>query len=380
MTFLPLLLLALSPIQIDGKFDDWSKDVTATEDRNYLYQRISLRKKDCLQQLSKEKTILIGDYSVHFSPKDKGYGVSCSKGGNRVSPYDIGLVFAPTTASKEFELRINKPDAEKLVTDFDLHKTGDFRVVSWNVQFGNLLDNARLGTTILNALQPDVLLLQELDGDDTPEKVGAFLREALGNTWNVVMSEVSGTERHHQLRSAIATPFPMKEIEINKRGTLKAVRAIAEIQGIAIQFLSLHLRCCGGPTGEAEEQREREAKIIRRAAKSSKSKGSIIAGDWNLVGTNKPLDIVKTKVFTTVEAFQPDGVLNATWSNTNSPFTPGRLDWMLFNGKAIELNTCFVLDSADFDKATRDKYNLRRSDTATLSDHLPLVADFNIIK
>tara|TARA_B100000959_G_C14941193_1_gene607894 strand:+ start:393 stop:1535 length:1143 start_codon:yes stop_codon:yes gene_type:complete len=380
MTILPLLLLALSPIQIDGEFNDWEEGVTNAKDSHYLYQRISLRKKGCLQQLSKEKIVSIGDYSVHFSPKDKGHGVSCSKDGQWISPYDIGLVFAPTTASKDFEIRIDKPDTEKPVTDFDLGKTGNFRVVSWNVQFGNLLDKSQLGTRLLKSLQPDVLLLQELDGTDSPETLSTFLHDALGNTWNVVMSEVSGTKRHHQLRSAIATPFPLKELDIKKKGTLKAVRANADIDGTKIQFLSLHLRCCGGPTGDAEEQRQLEAKIIRRASKSSTSKASIIAGDWNLVGTDKPLEIVKSKDFTIVEAFQPDGVLNATWSNTSSPFTPGRLDWMIFNGKVIELKTSFILDSSDLDEETRNKYKLRLNDTAELSDHLPLVADFTIIK
>jgi endonuclease/exonuclease/phosphatase family metal-dependent hydrolase len=172
----------------------------------------------------------------------------------------------------------------------------------------------------------------------------------------------------------------LDEIEIKRKETLKAIRANADIDGTVVQFLSLHLRCCGGPTGEEEKQRQREAQIISSAAKSSTSSASIIAGDWNLVGTKKPLDIVIAKGFTVIQALQPDGALYATWSNITSSFTPGRLDWMLFKGKNIQSSKSFVLDSSDFDVETLTKYGLRRGDTAELSDHLPLVADFHCTK
>jgi endonuclease/exonuclease/phosphatase family metal-dependent hydrolase len=380
MLILPLLLLALSPIQIDGSFDDWDEGVKTTEDSNYIYLKISMPKEVCLQKLPREKKVSIGPYVVHFSPKEMKHGVACTLDGTSISPYEAGLVFAPTTASRTFEVRVNKPKTKQPRSSFSLEKKGTFRVVSWNVKLGNLLDNPRCSTRILKALQPDVLLLQELDGDDTPEKLTQFLQGALGNTWNVRMSASNGTKRHQRLRSAIASTFPLDEIEIKRKETLKAIRANADIDGTVVQFLSLHLRCCGGPTGEEEKQRQREAQIISSAAKSSTSSASIIAGDWNLVGTKKPLDIVIAKGFTVIQALQPDGALYATWSNITSSFTPGRLDWMLFKGKNIQSSKSFVLDSSDFDVETLTKYGLRRGDTAELSDHLPLVADFHCTK
>jgi endonuclease/exonuclease/phosphatase family metal-dependent hydrolase len=380
MPILPLLLLALSPIQIDGSFEDWTASENSFEDSGYFYKRIKLPRTACLQKLSNEKMVTIGPYEILLSPKDSGQGVSCSIGGKEISPYAVGLVFAPTTASREFEIRVNKPETKQPRCSFALENTGTFRVVSWNVQLGNLLDNTQCSTRILKALKPDVLLLQELDSNDTPESVGRFLQDTFGNTWHVLMSEPTGTKRHHALRSAIASTFPLEEIEMKKKGTLKAVRANADINGTKVQFISLHLRCCGGPTGEQEEQRQREAKIIRRAAKSPTSRASIIGGDWNLVGTMKPLKLVTANDFTIVHAAQPDGALFATWSNTNSPFTPGRLDWIVFNGKKLQTSNSFVLDSSDFDAETLEKYGLLRDDTANLSDHLPLVADFLITK
>jgi len=138
------------------------------------------------------------------------------------------------------------------------------------------------------------------------------------------------------------------------------------------------MRCCGGPTGEAEDQRQEEAKKIRNAIDTSTDQTWIVAGDWNLVGTTKPLKIVQSNTLAIVDAFQPDGLLNATWSDTTSSFTPGRLDWMLYSPKTLEIVRSFVLDTSDLDIKTCVSHGILQEDTAKLSDHLPLVADFNI--
>ncbi len=378
MTFLPMLLLALSPIQIDGKFNDWADDVTQQEDDYYIYKLIELPSEACLQQLPEQKIIAIGDYKVFFSPNGKGYGVSCKQGEEWVSPYEVGIVFAPTTASTTFELRIHKPNIQVPTKPLSFEGKGDIRVVSWNVKFGNLFDDKARSARILKALDPDVLLLQELDGEDESSTLVLFLNEITEANWSAGLSQVHGTERHHQLRSAVATSFIAKRnMEIPN---LKAIHSVIDVQEKPINFISLHLRCCGGPIGEAEERRQEEATAIRNVIDNISSPRWIIAGDWNLVGTTKPLDIVREGKLAIVDAYQPDGLLNATWSDTTSDFTPGRLDWMLYSPETLKLVNCFILDTADLDSKTLDDKNLNLKDTAEFSDHLPLVADFKVIK
>jgi endonuclease/exonuclease/phosphatase family metal-dependent hydrolase len=378
MTILPLILLALSPIQIDGSFDDWAEGVTRQEDTQYTYAIIELPNEQCLQQLPQQKVVEIGEYTVFFSPNNKGYGVSCKKGEKWISPYEAGIIFAPTTASTKFELRVNKPNVKMPQTPFSFKRKGDVRVVSWNVQFGNLLDDKDRGARILKALDPDVLLLQELDGVDTSETLCVFLDETLEKKWSAGLSKVHGTERHHQLRSAVATSFASKRnVSIDEQ---KAIYSVIDIQDKPVNFVSLHLRCCGGPTGEAEERRQEESTAIHHLVDNTSSPRWIIAGDWNLVGTTKPLNIVRAGQFAIVEAYQPDGLLNATWSDTTSSFTPGRLDWMLYSPETLKPVNSFVLDTSDLDTTTLNNSNLNAEDTAKLSDHLPLVADFELIK
>lgn len=377
MHLLPLLLLALSPIQIDGSFSDWSDGITRQEDAHYLYLLVEIPQQACLQQLEEQKVVKLGEYTILFSPKNKGYGVSCKKGKDWVSPYEAGIVFAPTTASTKFELRVNKatPAAK---SPFSFAPSGNLRVVSWNVQFGQILDDLERSTRLLHALKPDVLLLQELDGNDTPEQLNSLLEKSLGGRWNTELSIVHGTERHHQLRSAVS--FKQEATFVNDMGQFKALYGASSFSGKPVQFFSLHLRCCGGPTGEAENQRQDEAKKIHDVIEESIEPRWIVAGDWNLVGTTKPLEIVRGETFAIVEAYQPDGRLNATWSDATSSFTPGRLDWMLYTPETLELVHAFVLDTADLDTKTLNDKNLQAEDTALLSDHLPLVADFNIVK
>ncbi|HIA71842.1 MAG TPA: endonuclease/exonuclease/phosphatase family protein [Phycisphaerales bacterium] len=378
MHFLPLLFLLTSQIQIDGLFQDWPDGVTHQEDAQFVYKRIVLEDVACLQQLPEQKVIQLGQYTIIFSPKDKGHGVACKLGDTSISSYEAGVIFAPTTASNSFEIRVNKPKLSLPTKTFCLETTGDFRVVSWNVQLGNVLNDRDRSARILNALKPDVILFQELDGDDTPEELSDFLTTSIGGSWLTSMSVVHGTERHHKLRSAISTKFNVtKEIDYGK---LKAVLNTVVISKQPIQFLSLHLRCCGGPNSEAETQRQEEANVIRASIEQQQAPTWVIAGDWNLVGTNIPLQIVKADTLSIVHAFQPDGLVTATWSDVDSAFTPGRLDWMLYSPKTLSLTNCFVFDTFDLDEQSLLKYNLSSNDTAELSDHLPLVADFKVRK
>ena len=76
MTIVPLLLLTLSPIQIDGSFSDWPEGIIRQADSNYEYALITLPSAACLQQLPKEMSLQLGAYTITFSPEEKGYGIS----------------------------------------------------------------------------------------------------------------------------------------------------------------------------------------------------------------------------------------------------------------------------------------------------------------
>ena len=107
----------------------------------------------------------------------------------------------------------------------------------------------------------------------------------------------------------------------------------------------------------------------------------IVAGDFNLVGARRPLDLLTTRLdipglsLIEAEPYQLDGLSNATWSDRKQPFVPGRLDYLLYSIAQFRVRGAFALDSVDLAPQSLQSHRLRAEDTASASDHLPLVVD-----
>ena len=69
----------------------------------------------------------------------------------------------------------------------------------------------------------------------------------------------------------------------------------------------------------------------------------------------------------------------ATWRTTRrgDPFSPGRLDYVLYRESVLGVERAFVFDAADLSPEVLRGLGLRGSDTL-VSDHLPLVVDFRV--
>ena len=76
-----------------------------------------------------------------------------------------------------------------------------------------------------------------------------------------------------------------------------------------------------------------------------------------------------------IDAYQLDGLCNMTWEDGDTPFAPGRLDYMLYTDATLEAARSFIYDSRDLSEHWLKFYGLDAADTAKASDHLPLVAD-----
>jgi hypothetical protein len=79
------------------------------------------------------------------------------------------------------------------------------------------------------------------------------------------------------------------------------------------------------------------------------------------------------------EALQIDGRSNATWGDPDLPFVPGRLDFLLYADTSLESINAFLMDTRDLEPRWLERHGLRGDDTASASDHLPLVADLRWI-
>jgi endonuclease/exonuclease/phosphatase family metal-dependent hydrolase len=377
------------------------------------------------------------DVVVEFSPPDDGPGRS-GRGARLVQPgsreprsaYEIGLAFAPSYASDTFELRMERDrsflDGERFTarlefvdrngetldrTDTFAHALGPIdipprrqprdpltrgprttlRVVSWNVEFGSLFARPEPFGRVLRALEPDVVFFQELMRDTTPEKLAAYLDRWLpgrgGRRWKVIVGAGGG-----DLRCAVAARgelavAPGLEViaypDRPDRMILLATAVVGAPQRVLVA--SVHLRCCGSTGSFEDRTRQVEADAIRRAVRSAMADhdydGVVIGGDLNLVGSRRPLELLAEGVdadgsnLAVAEAFQLDGRTNATWSDLEQPFMPGRLDFLLYSDATLDASRSFVLETRDLEPRWLKRHLLLIDDTASAADHLPIVLD-----
>lgn len=265
------------------------------------------------------------------------------------------------------------------------------RVMTWNVAFGTLLKKPDAPGRILRAVDPDVLLLQEMTDEDSAAAIQSFLDQRVsrpGASWHVLFGQGGGP-----LRCAIASRFPIEAVPSlamvaypdRPDRQVRTVGGIITIGDRRLLVASIHLTCCGRINSREDESRRVEVDLIHRAIEAARVEApfdaAVIGGDLNLVGGYEPLrrlqaglDVDGTDL-TILEAYQLDARSNATWANPAESFVPGRLDYLLISDSTLEAAGSFVFDSADIAARRLAKLSLRPSDSATASDHFPIVTD-----
>lgn len=300
-----------------------------------------------------------------------------------------------------------------------------FRLVVWNVARDSLRRQPTPFRRIVGALAPDLLVFDELGTTVTRDVVTAFL-ESLppraqprarqladwGETWRTALGSGGGAERslvasHYAVRSvpgleridldprARSTlldsmrPAIREEMESEIDPELSSFGALVEVGDRRLLVVPVDFRCCG-LTLDGPEERSRLLqartlwRALRRALLQIEVDGVIIGGDFNLVGTRRPLDLVARGLdpaggdLSVVDALQLDGTTNATWSQPGNVFPPGRLDFVLYSASALGVERAFAFDTADLDAEWLGRYGLGAADRVDASDHLPLVVDFTL--
>ncbi|MDA7866768.1 endonuclease/exonuclease/phosphatase family protein [Verrucomicrobia bacterium] len=268
----------------------------------------------------------------------------------------------------------------------------DLRVMTWNVEYGTILKKPTLYARILRAINPDVILLQELTQTEEPDRLKAFFNEQIpreGLEWQVLLSSDTGS-----IGNGIATPLPIEAVPALSRIPYPnrpewAVRAIGGKvtlrDGKKLLLSSVHLKCCGRIGSREDETRLLETaainKSIKQATDSDQFDGIITGGDLNLVGAYTPierlavgLDFDQTNL-SILSADRLDSRSNATWANPDERFVPGRLDYLLLSRSSLSERKAFVLNTAELSTDERTRYGLQPNDSSEASDHFPIIAD-----
>ena len=375
----------------------------------------------------------------------------------RGDSYDVGFVFAPKFTSRLIEVRLERSPggglpgfgeagyAAKLVfTDrtgairdevgpFEyrmgfgspahagLEETTDplarpagasFRVLSWNVSGGNLLERTDVFRRIIEAAEPDLLLLDEVAAGLSVDSVRALLfgrSEAETDEWAVAYGEAGGRQRGViAVRGGALLPAPkLARVEyppdlMTKLGRsqplgfggtgdgVPAAASVVRIEGRRLLAVTVDLQCCGNGAHTPEETvRLAEARALAASiraeleAQETRADAVVVAGDFNLVGSREPLVLLASgsdpdgSDLAASHPLGPRGLTDATWSGDRAAraFPPGRLDFLLYSDSSLGLERAFVLDTAELPARWLARYGLEPEDSARASDHFPLITD-----
>jgi len=294
-----------------------------------------------------------------------------------------------------------------------LDPSGDFRVLVWNVSSEGIRDRPERFARVMAALRPDVLMLDEVYGDVTEVGVRSFLgrREfAGGGAWNFVLGGSGGRQKtvvasRFRVRPEPAfqtLPYPAGALEelgerfpegrrlfaIEQERGLASVGAWVEVAGLPILFVPVDLQSAGYDGSFQDELRVLQARTLRRTISevqqdASRPPAVVVGGDLNLVGSLTPLDSLVHGLDGNVDLIPADvfRLTNrsmATWRDPRTPFTPGRLDFVLFSGSALRVERSFVFDAAELSPDLLLRLGVEPDDSRLAADHLPLVVDFSV--
>ncbi len=450
------------------------RDVRITDDSRAVYFLLDFGRQWSLQESSDSTCLLLLDTDanpatggaehglpgvdlvVELSPASGPQGVAARVPGpapSRLTAYQLGFLSAPTYAAERFELRLARTPARfpapslraKVVwlgaSGEVLAESGilrhrlaprrrprrppaaadplarppatDFRVLNWNVSGQRLLTSPAPYLNILGALQPDLILLDEVSPQVPVAAVEEFLAQLPASPeappWRVLLGSSGYRERsliatRSPLTAAAAfrsiefppavrdevlasrpAPFPMLPAVL--AGGVPATGAWVELSGRRLLTVALDLVCCATHPGGVEDRiRLTQAAALRaainQAQRDQPSQAVLVAGDFNLVGLRAPLDTLAQGLdpagsdLLTVEALDLAGLSNVTWADSSSRYPPGRLDFQLYSASSLRVIHAFVFDSRALPSTWLAAHHLQPSDSAMASDHNPVVADF----
>ena len=303
--------------------------------------------------------------------------------------------------------------------------SSDVRVMSWNVKMSSILPPSGVRhesfARIVRAIDPDVIALQEVMWPDLAAQLSRLMNGYIpledGQSWyvhtvsdNVLISRYPMRWRGGEL----ATPYPLPQIGLPNfhHGFAAALLELPDSTDLLV--VGMHNKS-GARDDDVRLRQNHADAIVRwiRDLRGSAQEYSIVdytpivlLGDMNAVpnASMAPLETLIRGDIADEETFGPDFVIdwdgtdmtdvrpshNAlgreyyTWRNDDMPFAPSALDRILYTDSVLSVRNRFVLNTMTLSPDDLADLGLQKSDALydgnpNYYDHLPLVADFEII-
>ena len=266
------------------------------------------------------------------------------------------------------------------------------RIMSYNVLQDNIFisENTPAFKRIAALINPDIFGFCEIY-DHKAADVVSLIKTVLPNVPNWYTADVVPDIR-------IVSKYPITSYKAVDGNGLFVINK----GNVSVLFIMAHLPCC---ENDADRQKEIDKLLafvrdIRYGISSIKlpvNSPIIIAGDMNLVGYNSQLKSLITgdisdntlhgpdfkpdwdnTYFTDLQPFVINRPFCFTWNNSFSSYPPGRLDFMFYTDSQLKSVNAFTFDSQLLTAQEQAETGVQYDDCATVSDHLPIISDFEI--
>ena len=242
------------------------------------------------------------------------------------------------------------------------------RIINQNTLNNGLSDSNRgpAFKRIFAAVNADVWCFQEEWEEDLFRKGMANTLGSMTVHWNRACAIAS---RHKLEKLPMATDWG-------------AAGLITTGDGRKVVVISVHFKCCGFAGSNEDELRiehahklVEEIKRLREGAfgEAAKTAPVMLIGDYNLVGSRDPLDIINAAGLKDVVCTAGDGTAH-TWRGltTSESFWPGRLDLVATTGFHSVNGRLF--DTGRLSESELEQLGVAKQDSLA-SDHVMLVVD-----
>ena len=407
---------------MDGRFDDWRREpqardpagdatgafdlraVTATSRGSSLFLRVRLDEARALHVGPKEQGTLRLDLSVEgrgqiqIDPRKQAF-LALAGGRARRGWRRLRYRALPTHAARTFELRVDlgaidagrgdtvrvrfggsdrldDPLALALRRKRDAYPSrsaqrpagADLRVASYHTG-GALSEGLFIDTLghLLTAVRADVYCFQGEPGV-AHGSVRRTLAKALkwsAASWHIAVNGGCVIATRHPMTPVDAEnrAYAAGRVEIGRRSVLVATPRLEP----------------GGFKGSPEDRRRIEqARGIRRSVAAHPQRAAVVAGNWALVGSARPLETLTEPDGPGLARARPLHLTRRsaiTWRPASGEIPPRKVDYVLYDDARLRLLRRFVLDSSRLPKKQRARLGLVVTDSLTVSDHLMLVTD-----
>ncbi|RKY48722.1 MAG: hypothetical protein DRP86_06185 [Candidatus Neomarinimicrobiota bacterium] len=281
-------------------------------------------------------------------------------------------------------------------------KNADYlRTLSHNVEFDGFFESENLSAyeRLYGVINPDIIGFSEIynhSDEDLSARLEAILPSPQGKSWNAA----------HVYDNFLATRYTiLGQYACGGYGNGAFYLDLRpDYQANALVIVG-HPPCCSSNDAYRSDEIDAIAAFIRDAKAPGgnltlpENTPILILGDMNLVGNPHQWTTLLTGDIDDEARFGPD--FTPDWDNsvfedampyvTGLPmaftqgvgtypgsYAKGRLDVTLYSGSVLDLKNSFVLYTNALPVDSLNMYQLQSDDTESVSDHFPLVSDFQV--